>query len=103
MNTSDITSERVRNFLITRYAGPIQGKVANPAETPDGFDFLLEGVVDSFGVLEMVSDVEKEFGIELDMSGLDAEQMTVLGPLSRYVAAQVNQGGSSSCKNGPSV
>lgn len=103
MNTSDVTSERVRNFLINRYSGPIQGKVANLAETPDGFDFLLEGVVDSFGVLEMVSEVEREFGVELDMSGLDAEQMTVLGPLSRYVAAQVNRGGASSCTGGPAV
>ena len=30
--------------------------------------------------------IEKECEIELDLEALDAEQITVLGPLSRYVA-----------------
>ena len=53
---------------------------------PDDFDFFLRGVIDSFGIIEMVGSVEEQFGIELDLSNLDAEQMTILGPLSRYVA-----------------
>jgi hypothetical protein len=40
----------------------------------------------------MVGAVESEFGIELDMSGLPAEQMTVLGPLVRYIAARAGRG-----------
>ena len=55
-------------------------------EVPDNFDFLLSGVIDSFGILEMVSSIEDEFGIQLDMATLDAEQITILGPLSQYVA-----------------
>jgi acyl carrier protein len=90
MNTSIITYEQVRNFLLTRYTDQITGGVKTQAEIPDNFDFLLEGVIDSFGVLEMVGAVEEKFGIELDMSGLVAEELTVLGPLARYVAAQVN-------------
>lgn len=90
MSTSNLTPETVRRFLLTRYATGMASKIADPAQAPDNFDFLLEGVVDSFGVLEMVSEIEKEFGLELDMSGLDAEQMTVLGPLARYVASQAN-------------
>ena len=41
----------------------------------------------SWGV-EMMSAIEEEFEIELDLAALDAEQITVLGPLSRYVAKQ---------------
>ncbi len=44
------------------------------------------GVIDSFGILEMVGAIEDEFGIQLDTESLDAEQITVLGPLSRFVA-----------------
>jgi len=88
MNTSTITPERVRNYLLTRYAEQISGMGRNAAEVPDSFDFLSEGIVDSFGILEMVMAVEKKFGVELDMSGLDTEEITVLGPLARYVAAQ---------------
>ena len=57
-----------------------------PTNLPDDFDFLLNGVIDSFGVLEMMSAIEEEFQIELDLADLDAEQITILGPLSRYVA-----------------
>jgi acyl carrier protein len=42
--------------------------------------------VDSFGILEMVSSIEQQFGIELDLANLDAEQMTILGSLARNVA-----------------
>jgi len=58
----------------------------DPNEVPDNFDFLLDGVIDSFGILEMVSSIEDEFRIQLDMATLDAEQITILGPLSLYVA-----------------
>jgi FkbH-like protein len=85
MNPFKITPERVRKFLLNRYAGSQPG---DPADLPDDFDFLLGGMIDSFGVLEMVGELEREFGLELDMSGLAAEQMTLLGPLSRYVSAQ---------------
>jgi hypothetical protein len=34
----------------------------------------------------VTSALEEEFQIQLDWATLDAEQITVLGPLSRYVA-----------------
>ena len=81
-----VATEDVRRFLTEKYAGAIQGIGLDPAAVPDDFDFLLSGVVDSFGILEMVSSIEKQFDIELDLTSLDAEKMTILGPLSRYVA-----------------
>ena len=81
-----VTIEDVKRFLVDKYAGAIQGIGLEPATLSDDFDFLLSGVVDSFGILEMVSSIEKQFGIQLDLTSLDAEKMTILGPLSRYVA-----------------
>jgi acyl carrier protein len=81
-----VTPEQVTQFLLSKYSAPISGRGLAPADVPDGFDFLLEGLVDSLGILEMVGSIEAEFGIELDLAALDAEQMTILGPLSRYVA-----------------
>jgi acyl carrier protein len=34
----------------------------------------------------MVSAIEGEFQIQLDLATLDAEDITILGPLSQYVA-----------------
>jgi acyl carrier protein len=55
-------------------------------ELPDDFDFLLSGVIDSFGILEMISAIEDEFRIQLDLALLDAEDLTRIGPLAQYIA-----------------
>ena len=82
----DVTQENVRSFLLAKYAESIKGMGFDPVEVPDSFDFLLSGVIDSFGILEMVSSIEEEFRVRLDLAALDAEQITILGPLSQYVA-----------------
>jgi len=81
-----ITPNQVRQFLLIKYGRSIRELGLDPAEIPDSFDFLLSGVIDSFGILEMVSSIEDEFRIRLDLAALDAEQITILGPLSQYVA-----------------
>jgi acyl carrier protein len=78
----------VRGFLLDKYRGPIVAFGLIPEQLGDDFDFLLSGVIDSFGILEMIGAIEEEFQIELDLAALDAEQITVLGPLARYVAQQ---------------
>jgi acyl carrier protein len=81
-----VTCEQVREFLLARYARAIQQLGLDPATVTDDFDFLLREVIDSFGIVEMILSIEDEFHIQLDMARLDAEEITILGPLSRYVA-----------------
>jgi acyl carrier protein len=82
----ELTESGIRRFLLDKYREPIGAIGLIPEELADDFDFLLNGVIDSFGILEMICAIEEEFQIELDLAALDAEQITVLGPLSRYVA-----------------
>ncbi len=83
---NEINADAVRQFLLAKYSDLIRATGADPAKVSDDFDLLLTGVIDSFGILEMISAIEEEFGIQLDMETLDAEKITVVGPLSRYVA-----------------
>jgi acyl carrier protein len=83
----DVTPENVREFLLMRYSEPMTAMQLNLAELPDDFDLLLSGVIDSFGILEMINAIEAEFGIQLDLALLDAEDITKIGPLARYAAA----------------
>ena len=76
-----LTPSSVRRFLLNRYSEPIAALGMSSAELPDEFDFLLNGIIDSFGLLEMLSAIEDEFHIRLDLATLDAEQITILGPL----------------------
>src|SRR5437764_5394850 len=81
-----LTESGIRRFLLDKYREPIGAIGLIPDKLPDDFDFLLNGVIDSFGILEMISAIDNEFRIQLDLADLDAEQITILGPLSRYVA-----------------
>jgi acyl carrier protein len=82
----DVTPDNVQEFLLTRYYEPIIAMQLGLTEIPDDFDLLLSGVIDSFGILEMISAIEGEFQIQLDLALLDAEDITRIGPLARYVA-----------------
>ena len=88
----EITPESVRQFLLVKYLERIRSLGLASAELPDDFDLLLSGVIDSFGILEMISTLEEEFHIELDLATLDAEEMTIVGPLSRFVASNAKTG-----------
>lgn len=85
-----ITAASVREFLLRRYSGQIAAMRLDVTQVPDDFDLLLAGVIDSFGILEMVSAIESELHVQLDLALLDAEDITKIGPLSRYVAGSVN-------------
>jgi acyl carrier protein len=87
----DVTPDNVREFLLTRYSEPITAMRLNIADLPDDFDFLLSGVIDSFGILEMISAIEHEFRIQLDLALLDAEDITKMGALARYVAQSASR------------
>ena len=82
----ELTESGIRRFLLDKYRQPIEGIGLKPEDLADDFDFLLMGVIDSFGIIEMINAIEQEFQIELDLAALDAEQITILGPLSHYVA-----------------
>jgi acyl carrier protein len=83
---NEFTSDKVRQFLLRKYAEPIKALGLDPLLVSDDFDFLMTGVIDSFGILEMINSIEDEFRIQLDLETLDASEITILGPLSRYVA-----------------
>ena len=80
------TPGQVREFLLGKYSEPIKALGLEQTVVPDDFDLLTNGVVDSFGILEMITAIEEQFNLQLDMANLDAEQLTILGPLCRYVA-----------------
>ena len=87
----NVTPDNVRKFLLTRYSEPITAMQLNLTELPDDFDLLLNGVIDSFGILEMIGAIEDEFQMQLDLALLDAEDITRIGPLARYIAESANR------------
>ncbi len=79
----------VREYLVNRYRSQIQAVGLEPEKIPDEFDFLKESIIDSLGILELVTAIEEHFGGHIDFEELPAEHMTVLGPLAAHVEAKL--------------
>jgi len=61
----------------------------DPREAADDLDLRASGAIDSLGFVELVVALEEAFGVELELEEIDPETLTVLGPLSEHVGAQV--------------
>ena len=84
------TAADVQQFILRHIDDPLQAKRLAAEDVPNSFDLLLEGVIDSFGVVELISALEERYGFELDFDELAAEDLTRIGPLSSYVARKLN-------------
>jgi acyl carrier protein len=85
---SQVSADHVRTLILSECASSL-ALFGHSADTiPDDFDLRAEGIIDSLGFLELVSALEAVLGFELDFESLEPEELTVIGPLSRYVAAQ---------------
>ena len=84
--------EHVRALIATCCADRLAAAGIAPEQLTDDLDLRTAGVMDSLGFLELVVDLERELGVELDFETLDPEQLTTVGPLTRHVAAQAAAG-----------
>jgi acyl carrier protein len=83
--TPPATAEAVREAILDRVAEPLAAKGLTPSEVPPSFDLLLEGVIDSFGVVEMIVMLEERFAVEFDLDDLPADDLTNVDALAEYV------------------
>ncbi len=86
---SVLTQNDVRMFLKNYIGERLDGRdLGKFEELPDDLDLLLSGMIDSIGLLELVAAIEEFAGREIDFEMLDPEEMTVVGPLCKFVAQQ---------------
>jgi len=81
-----VTADEAKRFVVAQLVHPIAAKGLIPENLPDNFDLLTEGIIDSLGFVDLVVALERYFDIKVDFSGLDPENLTVLGPISQYIA-----------------
>lgn len=82
-----VTPDAVRAFLLAHFEQELAALGMATSELPEHFDLHATGVVDSFGILELIVAIEEHFGLDIDFEELDPEDLTVVGPFSRFVAA----------------
>jgi acyl carrier protein len=84
------TAADVHRFILGRIDEPLQATGLAPADVPGSFDLLLEGVIDSFGIVELIGALEERYGLEFDFDELAPDDLTRIGPLSSYVAQKLD-------------
>jgi acetyltransferase-like isoleucine patch superfamily enzyme/acyl carrier protein len=87
-----VTADEVRTAILARIQKPVAALGLSAETLPDDFDLLKEGVIDSFGLLELISSIEDEFGLAVDFESIDAVDLTAIGPFSRFVATAAANG-----------
>ena len=85
---SQVSPDEVRRFVLEQVDEPVRALGHEPADLPDDFDLHRAGVIDSFGILELITALEERFDLEIDYEDLDPEELTIVGPFSRYVSEQ---------------
>jgi acyl carrier protein len=87
---SGANSEQIRVFLQQYLVEKsLAGGKDTPGELADDCDLLLSGMIDSLGLLDLMTAIQQHCQHEIDFEALDPEQLTVVGPLCRYVSEQV--------------
>ena len=82
MNTTSSINHTLRQFITGHFS---QARARSLADD----DSLLEsGIVDSLGVLDIVSFVESEFGISVADEDLIRENFGSVGPIAAYIEAK---------------
>ena len=90
---SDLTSTDVRIFLKTYLGRKLEANGRGALEDlPEDCDLLLSGVIDdSIGFLDLLLAIQEFFGREIDFEILDPEEMSIVGPLCRFVSQQIRE------------
>jgi acyl carrier protein len=99
------SGESVKSLILARLGPSLVEMGLAAAALTDDFDLLTSGVIDSLGIVELLAALEQQLGMVIDLSELDPENLTILGPLSRYIENQYLQSSQvrRSLNRGPSV
>lgn len=91
---STLTPTDVRMFLKVYLGRKLEANGRGACEDlPEDCDLLLSGMIDSISLLDLVAAIQEFAGREIDFEILDPEEMTIVGPLCRFVSEQVRKHG----------
>ncbi len=83
MNEADIR-KKLREFIKNNFL------LGNDSNLTDDDSFMGKGIVDSTGILEVVSFVEENFGFKLPDEDLMPENLDSINNLVKYVTSRVS-------------
>jgi acyl carrier protein len=84
----------IRDFVLENYCFNRQGNLGNDDS------FLESGIIDSTGILEVVSFVEAKYSIEVDSDELVPENLDSISRLTQFVFRKIKHANSIDLREG---
>jgi len=81
--------QAVEAVVRSEFGGALRQRTIDPSE-----DLLASGVIDSFGLIGLISSLERTFGIEIIEEDVVPEHFQTLEQLAAFVEAKLSPGGS---------
>lgn len=81
------TAAELRTIILSHVESELHARGLTADSVPDDYDLLAEGVIDSFGFLELIVVLEASVGSDLDLAQLDPADLTVVGRLASFASA----------------
>jgi acyl carrier protein len=78
--------QQIRSFIQDRIRAAASSSHQPVPELKDDLNLVETSLFDSIEFVQLISALEKEFDIEIDIGALDPEEFTVLGTLVRVAA-----------------
>jgi len=78
--------ERVKSLIASILEPKLLAQGIAISSFQDDLDLRDQGIIDSLGFVQLISELETRLGREIDLSDLDSESLTNVGALARHVA-----------------
>ncbi len=88
---STVSAGEVRRFIVTHLSDAMRENGVSEQEITDDLDLMKRGIIDSIGLIQLVAAIEEHYGIEIDFEQMDADNLTILGPLSTYIEERAQE------------
>jgi acyl carrier protein len=82
---SVVRADEVKGFIASNLADSLKENNITVDELTDDLDLMKKGIIDSIDLINLISAIEDHFQISVDFEDMDAEDLTVVGPLCRYI------------------
>ena len=77
-------TQEIRSFILENFYFNQDGALGNDDS------FMDRGIIDSTGILELISFVEERFSLEIDSNELSPENLDSIARLTRFISAKLN-------------
>jgi len=82
---SVVKADEVKRFIAEFLADALSENNVAESEVTEDLDLMKRGIIDSIDLINLIAGIEEHFNIEVDFEDMDTEQLTIVGPLAKYI------------------